>query len=66
MSLHYDDLGEDFHRDYLSIQMDPDILVCLIPSMYVGMCSPALGPAVLPYGADVAVRHLRICQVLTQ
>ena len=65
MSLHYDDLGGDFHRDYLSIQMDPDVLVCLIPSRYVGMCSPALGPAVLRYGNDVASYHVKICQGLT-
>ncbi len=62
MSLqHYDDLSGDFHRDHLLIQMDPDVLLCPIPSTHVGMCSPALGPAVLCYGADVAVRHLRIC-----
>ncbi len=66
MSLHYDDLGGDFHRDYLSIQMDPDVLVCPIPSTYVRTCSPALGPAVLQYGNDVAICHIRICQGLTQ
>ena len=66
MSLHYDDLDGDFHKDYLSIQKDPDVSVCPIPSTYVGMCSPALGPAVLHYGADVAVHHFRICRGLTQ
>ncbi len=34
--------------------MDSDVLVCLIPSSYVGVHSPALGPAVLRQGADVA------------
>jgi hypothetical protein len=56
MSLHYDDLVGDFHRDYLLIRMDPDVPVCPIPNTYVGMCSPALGPAVLRYGNDVAIR----------
>jgi hypothetical protein len=66
MSLHYDDLGGDFRRDYLSIQMDPNVSVCPIPSMYIGMCSPALGPAVLRYGNDVAICHIKICRGLTQ
>ena len=66
MSLHYGDLGGDFHRDYLSIRMDPDVWVCPIPSTYVGTCSPTLGPAVLGYGNDVAIRHIRICRGLTQ
>ncbi len=35
------------------------MLVCLIPSTYVGMHSPASGPAVL-------ICHLSICQGLTQ
>ena len=61
-----DALGGDFHREYLSIRLDPDVLVCPIPSTYVEMCSPVLGPAVLRCGNDVASRHLRICQGLTQ
>jgi len=39
-----DALGGDFHREYLSIRLDPDVSVCLIPSTYVEMCSPASGP----------------------
>ncbi len=42
------------------------MLVCPIPSTYVETCSPVLGPAVLQYGNDVASRHIRICQGLTQ
>jgi hypothetical protein len=53
-------------RDYLSIQMDPGVLVCPIPSTYVGTCSPALGPAVLRYGNDVVIHHIRICRGLTE
>ncbi len=30
-----DALGGDFHREYLSIRLDPDVLVCPIPSTYV-------------------------------
>ncbi len=43
-----------------------DVLVCLIPNMYVETCSPVLGPAVLRYGNDVVSCHIRICQGLTQ
>ncbi len=60
------DLGGDFHREYLSIRLDPDVLVCPIPSTYVETCSPVLGPADLRCGNDVASRHLRICRGLTQ
>ena len=50
-----DALGGDFHREYLSIRLDPDVLVCPIPSTYVEMHSPVLEPAVLRYGDDVAM-----------
>jgi hypothetical protein len=51
-------LGGDFHREYLSIRLDPDVLVCPIPSTYVEMHSPVLGPAVLRCGSDVAMMWL--------
>ena len=41
------EISRDFHREYLLILLDPDVVVCPIPSTYVGMCSPVLGPAVL-------------------
>ena len=41
------EISRDFHREYLLIRLDPDVVVCPIPSTYVGMYSPVLGPAVL-------------------
>ena len=49
------EISRDFHREYLLIQLDPDVVVCPIPSTYVEMHSPVLGPAVLRYGDDVAM-----------
>jgi hypothetical protein len=50
-----DDLRGDFHRDDLLNLGDLICLVCLILDTYVGMISPALGSAVLHWGADVAL-----------
>jgi hypothetical protein len=61
-----DALSGDFHREYLSIWLDSDVLVCPIPSTYVETHSLALRPAVLWCGNDVASRHIRICRGLTQ
>ncbi len=46
--------------------MDPDVLVCLIPSTYLGMHCPTLGPVVLHWGKDVMNNRISICQGLTQ
>ena len=49
------EISRDFHREYLLIRLDPDVVVCPIPSTYVEMHSPVLGPAVLRCGNDVAM-----------
>ncbi len=57
---------EGFHGEYLLVLCILMWIICLIPSTYIGRHSPASGPAVLQWGADVAVCHLSICQGLTQ
>ncbi len=66
MSLHWGYSWWSFPRRISIGPNDSDLLVCLIPSTYVGMHSSALGPAALLWGADVAVCHLSVCQGLTQ
>ena len=52
----------DFYRS----SRNSEVVVCLIPAMYVGMHSPILGPAVLHWDTEVANCQLSILLVLTQ
>jgi hypothetical protein len=52
--------------DFSGSSRSSEVVVCLIPAMYIGMHSPVLGPAFLHWDTELANCQLSILLVQTR